>query len=152
MADWAMWITRSVGLDTDVLDVCVEGPVNSFAAGWPQFVQHELHPKVLVGDLERGATAPECIYQVYLFGLCHALRWKGWETTIEPRGGTCGYIDICLVSKTLRSAVLIVLKSSKQKRDIKKDAVAALDQIGGNTDYRNSVGLANVQTSRIWYS
>ena len=91
---------------------------------------------------------PERIYQVYLFGLCHALCWKGWEATIEPRGGS-DYVDICLVSKTLRSAVLIVLKSSKQKQDIKKDVVVALGHVG-NDNYRNLVGLglANVQRLR----
>ncbi|KAK2467448.1 hypothetical protein APHAL10511_000303 [Amanita phalloides] len=153
MADWATCITgdagitRSSDIDANILDVCVGGPVNSFAERWPQFMQDTLDPKLVAK--ERGAKSRktlERIYQAYLFGLFHFLYSKGWESTIESRAGN-GYINIRIVSKTLRSAVLIELKSSKDKQGMEKDSLAALDQILMN-NYRNPVGLPEVHIIR----
>jgi len=146
MADWAAWITCSINV-TDILDVCVNGPVNTFADDWPQFMQQNLDPKIVAKTRGAGSwRTEERIYHIYLYGLLYALRSKGWEVIIEPRAGS-GYIDIRLISKKSRSAVLIELKSSENKQDIDDDSSVALDQIV-QKNYRNRVGLPNVLTLR----
>jgi len=147
MSDWASWITGEVEDATGVLNICVRGPVNTFAAQWPDFMQQNLDPKAVVKA--RGALSsktPERIYQVFLLGLMYCLQSKGWEISIEPRGGS-GYIDIFLVSKGTKSAVLIELKSSNKEEDIEKDSLAALDQMK-KKNYRNPYGLLGIRSLR----
>ena len=129
MSDWASWITGSVKNVTGILNICVRGPVNTFAAQWPDFMQQNFDPKAVAKA--RGALSsktPEHIYQVFLLGLMYYLQSEGWEISIEPRGGS-GYIDIRLVSKETKSAVLIEVKSSDKEEDIERDSLAALDQM-----------------------
>ena len=45
MVDWARWITGGVGSHTDILNICVEGHVSTFAERWPNFMQQHLDPK-----------------------------------------------------------------------------------------------------------
>jgi hypothetical protein len=92
-------------------------------------MQQSLHPKAVAKA--RGAISsktPEAVYQVFVLGLLLGVKLKGWEVTIEPRGGS-GYIDVRLVSKDTQSAVVIELKSSKKQTDVERDSLAALDQI-----------------------
>lgn len=98
----------------NIFDLCAQGPVGDFAAQWPPFMQATLDPKT-VGK-QRGAKSqktPERIYHVYLLGLLHGLRRQGWQVHLQARAGS-GYVDIRLVSQTLRTAVLIELKSSEK--------------------------------------
>ena len=137
LADWATWLTGSVANAYSILGICTRGPVDTLAEQWPQFMQQSLHPKAVAKA--RGAISsktPEINYQLFLYGLMQGggLR-KGWEVTIESRGGS-GYIDIRLVSKETQSAVLIEIKSSEKKVDIERDSLAALDQIV-TKNYRN---------------
>ena len=143
LADWATWITGTVANVNDILGICTRGPVDTFAEKWPHFMQQSLDPKAVAKA--RGAVSsktPEIVYQVFLFGLLRGLGLKGWEVTIEPRGGS-GYIDIRLISKKTRSAVLIELKSSKKQADIERDSLVALDQIE-TKNYRNPYGLPDI--------
>jgi hypothetical protein len=147
LADWATWITGTVENVNDILGICTRGPVDEFAEQWPHFMQQSLHPKSVAKA--RGAISsktPEAVYQVFLFGLILGRGLKGWEVTIEPRGGS-GYIDIRLISKKAQSAVLIELKSSKKLEDIEKDSLAALNQIETN-NYRNPYGLLDIRHLR----
>jgi PD-(D/E)XK nuclease superfamily len=103
-------------------------------------MQHHLDAKTVAKT--RGAVTcktPERIYQVYFLGLMQSLRTAGWTVKIEFRGGV-GYIDIRLVSKKKRSAVLIELKSSEAEARIQGDAIKALKQIA-DKNYRNPEGL-----------
>ena len=143
LADWATWITGTVENVNDILDIRTRGPVDTFAKQWPNFMQQSLHPKA-VGKA-RGAVSsktPEIVYQVFLLGLTLGRALKGWEVTIEPRGGS-GYIDIRLVSKETQSAVLIELKSNKKQEEVERDSLAALDQIESK-NYRNRYGPPDI--------
>src|SRR5271170_218555 len=94
MTDWAGWIIGNEEF-TDILETCVEGPVSDFMTKWPDYMQQQLDPK-LVGKA-RGAVShktPERIYRILFWGLLQSLKTKGWEVTIEQRGGN-GYVDIC---------------------------------------------------------
>lgn len=143
MADWARWITGGVESYTDILDVCVEGHVSTFAERWPLFMQQHLDPKSVAKTRDAVSfKTPERIYQVYFLGLMHCLRPKGWEVSIEPRAGG-GYIDIRLVSRKKGRAVLIELKSSEKPEHIERDARKALDQIV-DKNYRNQEDLPNI--------
>ena len=149
MNDWARWITDSVTVKSDlnILDICVEGHVETFAERWPNFMQQNLDPKT-VAKL-RGTISnktPERIYRVYFLGLMHSLRCKGWDVSIESRGGG-GYIDIRLISKTKSRAILIKLKSSQKQENIRRDAREALQQII-EKNYRNPEGLPNIRFLR----
>ncbi len=155
MDDWAQWITTTIGGDLgnnkNIVDECVKGPVNAFKQRWPDFMQHQLDPKTVATARLGGANSPktpERIYQVFLLGLIHDLRSKGWEVTIEARVGE-GYVDIRLVSKTAKSlsAVLIELKSSEKLEHVQKDAKTALKQIE-EKKYRNIEGLQSVRVLR----
>lgn len=120
MVDWARWITGSDDSYTDILDICVEGHISTFAERWPNFMQQHLNWK-MVGKV-RGVISlktPERIYQVYFLGLMHVLRPKGREVSIEPRAGG-GYLDIHIVSRKRDSAVLIELKSSNKPEHIER--------------------------------
>jgi len=143
MADWARWITGGVESYTDILDVCVEGHVSTFAERWPLFMQQHLDPKSVAKTRDAVSfKTPERIYQVYFLGLMHFLRPKGWEVSIEPQARG-GYIDIRLVSRKKGRAVLIELKSSEKPEHIERDARKALDQIV-DKNYRNQEGLLNI--------
>jgi hypothetical protein len=147
MVDWARWITDGVESPTDILNICVEGHISTFAERWPIFMQQHLDPKA-VGKT-RGAVSlktPERIYQVYFLGLVHFLRPKGWEVSIEPRAGG-GYLDIRLISRKKGRAVLIQLKSSSKPEHIERDANKALEQIV-DKNYRNQEGLPNIRILR----
>ena len=151
MNDWAEWIVNTVGSDLgankDIVDECVKGPVNSFQQRWVNFVQHQLDPKsVAKGQGPKSRRTPERIYQVFLLGLVLGLRLKGWEVNIEERAREC-YIDIQLVSKTMRIAVLIKLKSSEKPELVQKDAKVALTQIE-EKNYRNIEALQGVHILR----
>ena len=74
----------------------------------------------------------------------YALQLRGLEIGIEPRGGS-GYIDIRLVSKKMKSAVLI--ESSNKQEDIERDSVVALDQIE-RKNYRNPYSLPSIRYLR----
>lgn len=149
MADWARWITRVERnpAGTDVIDLCVTGPVSRFEERWPNFMQQHLDPKA-VSKERRAASAktPEIIYHVYLLGLLHVLRPKGWEISGESRAGL-GYLDVRLISRKTRSAVIIEIKSSEKLDHIEGDASVALDQIVAQ-NYRNPEGLSNIQILR----
>ena len=145
--DWARWITGGVGSHTDILNICLEGHVSTFAERWPNFMQQYLDPKTVAKT--RGAVSlktPERIYQVYFLGLMHFLRPKGWEVSIEPRAGG-GYLDIRLISRKKGRAVLIELKSSSEPEHIERDAHKALEQIV-DKNYRNQEGLLNIRILR----
>jgi len=139
MADWARWVVGSVCGSGDVLEKCVGGPVSAFATSWPNFLQNYLDPKTV-------AKTPERIYQVYLLGLLHSLRPKGWEVSIGPRAGS-GYIYARLVSKQQKSAALIEVKSSENKNQIEGDADELLKQIV-HKKYRNPEGLPGIRILR----
>jgi hypothetical protein len=143
MVDWARWVTGGVESCTDILNICVEGHISTFAERWPDFMQQHLDPKTVAKA--RGAVSlktPESTYQVYFLGLMHYLRPKGWEVSIEPRAGG-GYIDIRLISRKKGRAVLIELKSSEKLEHIERDASKALEQIV-DKNYRNQEGLPNI--------
>ncbi len=106
-----------------------------------------LDPKLVAK--EQGAISrktPEKIYHVLFLGLMQSLRAKGWEVTVEARAA-CGYVDLRLVHKRKRTAVLIELKSSIKLQDLERDANKALKQIV-NQNYRNSEGLAGINKLR----
>jgi len=128
MVDWAGWITGSVESYANILDMCVEGHISTFAERWPIFMQQHLDPKTVAKTRAVSFKTPERIYQVYFLGLMHFLRPKGWEVSIESRAGG-GYLDICLISSKKGRAVLIELKSSDKPEHIEKDANKALEQI-----------------------
>jgi hypothetical protein len=151
MDDWAQWIVETVGDDLGasrgIADDCTKGPVNIFQQRWPDFMQHHLSSRTVAKD--RGAKSrktPERIYQVFLFALMLSLRVKGWEVSIEESAGE-GYVDVRLVSKKTKTAVLIELKSSEKVDHIQKDAKAGLEQIE-TKNYRNSEGLQGVHFLR----
>ena len=151
MSDWAQWIVDTVGGDLgankDIVNECVKGPVNGFQQKWPDFMQHQLDPKAVAkGRGAKSHKTPEGIYQVFLLGLVLGLRLKGWEVSTEERAGE-GYIDIRLISKTTKIAVLIELKSSQKPDHVQKDAKAALKQIE-EKNYRNTEGLQGVRILR----
>jgi hypothetical protein len=147
MVDWVRWITGGAESCTDILDVCVEGPVSTFEERWPVFMQQDLDLKIVA---KAGGTVslktPESIYQIYFLGLMHCLRPKGWEVSIKPRAGG-GYINIRLISRKKGHAVLIELKSSKKPEHIERDASKALKQII-DQNYRNQEGLPNIRILR----
>jgi len=147
MVDWARWITGGVGSHADILNICVEGHISTFAERWLIFMQQHLDLKSVA---KTGGTislkTPERIYQVYFLGLMHFLRPKGWEVSIEPRAGG-GYLDIRLISRKKGRAVLIQLKSSDKPEHIKKDASKALKRIV-DMNYRNQEGLPNIRILR----
>jgi hypothetical protein len=106
-------------------------------------MQQRLDPKIVAK--ERGAESrktPEKIYHVFFLGLMQYLRRFGWEVSIEPRAGG-GYVDIRLIHRKKRKAVLIELKSSAKKGDVERDANNALEQII-DKNYRNPEGLPNI--------
>ena len=145
--DWARWITGGVESHTDIINICVEGHISTFAERWLIFMQQHLDLKTVTET--RGAIGfktTERIYQVYFLGLMHYLRPKGWEVSIEPWAGG-GYLDIRLISRKKGCAVLIELKSSNKPEHIKKDASKALKQIVG-MNYRNQEGLLNIRILR----
>lgn len=147
MVDWAGWITGSIESYANILDMCVEGHISTFAERWPIFMQQHLDPKTVAKT--RGAVSfktPERIYQVYFLGLMHFLRPKGWEVSIESRAGG-GYLNIRLISSKKGRAVLIELKSSDKPEHIEKDANKALEQIV-DKNYRNQEGLPNIRILR----
>ena len=151
MDDWAQWITDTVGgnlgAEKDIIDECVKGPVNTFQQRWPEFMQHQHHPKSVAKDGgAKSCKTPERIYQAFFLGLVLRLQSKGWEVNIEERAGE-GYVDICLVSKTMNISVLIELKSSEKRERIQEDAKAALNQIE-EKNYRNLEGLQGVRILR----
>jgi hypothetical protein len=139
-SDWGRWILRDTPCPVDILQTCVDGPVSNFEAKWPDFMQELLHPKLVA----KSRKTPESIYHVFFLGLMHSLGTKGWEVTAEARAGV-GYVDIRLVHKQMRKAVLIELKSSEKKKDMENDAEAALTQII-DRNYRNP--LTNIETLR----
>ena len=149
--DWARWITGDVDPYTNIFDICVNGPVSSFAERWPIFMQQHLDPKTVAK--ERGAVSlktPESIYQVYLLGLMHLLRSKGWEVSMKSRDGSqAGYIDIRLILRKEGRGALIELKSSEKPEHIERDANKALqpEQIADRS-YRNPEGLPNIRILR----
>jgi hypothetical protein len=104
---------------------------------------------------QRGAKSPktpERIYHVYLLGLLHGLRRQGWQVHLEARAGS-GYVDIRLVSQSLRTAVLIELKSSEKHEWLAKDVDDALIQIV-TRNYRNhyrirEYGMANFHLQSV---
>lgn len=151
MSDWASWITGSVQNVWGILNICVRGPVNTFAAQWPDFMQQNLDPKAVAkarGALLSSKTPERGIYQVFLLGLMYCLPWEGWEISIERRGGGSGcYTGIRLVSKETKSAVLIEVKSSEKEEDIEGDSLVALDQMD-RKNYRNRYGLFGIRFLR----
>jgi hypothetical protein len=92
-------------------------------------MQQELDPK-LVGKAQgaKSDKTPEKIYHSMFWGLLQSLKQYGWDVIIEPRAGG-GYVDIRLIHRRKRLAVLIELKSSKKKGDIARDANKVLQQI-----------------------
>ena len=129
MDDWAQWIVDTVGGDLgankDIAKECVKGPVNSFQQKWPDFMQHQLHLKsVTKGRGAKSLKTAERIYQLFLLGLMLGLQLKGWEVNIKEQAGE-GYLNI---SKSLKIAVLIELKSSEKPEHVQKDAKVALKQ------------------------
>jgi hypothetical protein len=91
---------------------------------------------------------PECVvYCVFFLGLMHSLGVKGWEVTAEAQAGD-GYVDLRLVHKQKREAVLIELKSSENTAEMwNGDAETALEQIT-DKNYRNPEGLPNIEKLR----
>jgi PD-(D/E)XK nuclease superfamily len=150
MADWARWIIDSEDSAescNDILSTCVEGPICDFEAKWPNFMQQFLNPKLV--EKTRCAISrktPEKIYHVLFLGLMQSLKKKGWEVIVEARAGG-DYVDLRLLHKPKRKAVLIELKSSEKEGDLERDANRALEQIV-KKNYRNPEGLWNVQTLR----
>ena len=148
MSDWAQWIVDTVGGDLgankDIVNECIKGPVNGFQQRWPDFMQHQLDPKSVTKS--RSAKSHKRIFQVFLLGLVLGLRLKGWEVSIKERAGE-GYVDIRLISKTTKIAVLIELKSSEKPDHVQKDAKAALKQIE-EKNYRNIEGLQGMRILR----
>jgi len=146
MTDWARWVIGDVGSWHHILETCVEGPVRDLATKWPNFMQQQLHPK-LVGKAQGAVSCktPERIYHVLFWGLMQSLRVKGW-VSIEPRVGG-GYIDIHLRHRRKCMAVLIELKFSEKQGEMERDANKALKQIE-EKNYRNSEGLPNIRTLR----
>jgi hypothetical protein len=146
MTDWARWVIGDVSWN-DILEPCVEGPVSDFETRWPDYMQSELDPKLVTKT--RGAVSPktpEKICHVFVLGLIHFLRAKGWEVSAEPRAGG-GYLDIHLIHRRKGMAILIELKSSEKEGDLRRDADKALEQII-KKNYRNPVGLPNVRVLR----
>jgi hypothetical protein len=118
MVDWGKWISTDMGSPTNILDVCVGGPVSVFEQRWPGFMQQHLHPKIVAKvNKDKSLKTPKNVYHAYFHGLLHSLGLKGWEVTILARAGG-GYVDICLISKTKASAVLIELKSSEKRSTV----------------------------------
>jgi hypothetical protein len=146
MTDWARWIIDGEESCNDILSTCVEGPISDFEAKWPNFMEQFLSPK-LVEKTRRAISrkTPEKIYQVLFLGLMQSLRAKGWEVIVEARAG--GYVDLRLLHKPKRKAVLIELKSSEKEGDLERDANRALEQIV-KKNYRNPESLQNIQTLR----
>jgi hypothetical protein len=64
----------------------------------------------------------------------------------EARAGG-GYVDLRLLHKLKRKAVLTELKSSEKEGDLERDANRALEQIVMK-NYRNAEGLRNIWTLR----
>jgi hypothetical protein len=147
MVDWGKWISTDMGSPTNILDVCVGGPVSVFEQRWPGFMQQHLHPKI-VAKVNKGKSlkTSKNVYHAYFHGLLHSLGLKGWEVTILARAGG-GYVDIRLISKTKASAVLIELKSSEYKEHIGRYAGKALQQIV-DQNYRNHEGLRGASKLR----
>jgi len=147
MVDWARWVVGDVESSDDVLKLCVEGPVSDFEERWPDFIQQQLDPKfVSKTPCILNRKTPEKIYHVFLLGLMQSLRRKGWELSPESRAGN-GFVDIRILHRRKREAVLIELKSSEKKRDMDKDVDMALKQIIDN-NYRNQESLPNIFTLR----
>jgi hypothetical protein len=151
LADWGRWVSTAMmapdANSTDIIGECVAGSITAFARHWPDFMQQNLDPKIVAKA--RGATSsktPERIYHAYLHGLLYSLGGRGWEVIIEARSGA-SVVDIRLVSRKTRSAVLIELKSSEKREHIEGDAQKALDQIARN-NYRNKVSLPHIHKLR----
>ena len=149
MTDWAGWVIRDVRSPDDILETCVDGSVSDFEAEWPDFMQHVLHPKLFAKD--RGADSrktSENVYHVVLFALMQSLGAKGWEVSVEAGAGG-DYVDLRLVHKLKRKAVLIELISSEKEGDMERDANRALKQIAVDKNYRNS-GLEGLPADPIF--
>ncbi len=88
-----------------------------------------------------------------LLGLMQSLGAKGWKVSVEHRAGG-SYVDIHLLLRRERKAVLIELKSSEKEGDMKRDAIGRSSR--NKTfrisivleDYRNPEGLLNICTLR----
>lgn len=110
-------------------------------------MQHHLSSRTVAkGRGAKSRKTPERIYQVFLFALMLSLQVKGWEVSIEESAGE-GFVDVRLVSKKTKTAVLIELKSSEKADHIQKDAKAGLEQIE-TKNYQNSEGLQGVRVLR----
>ena len=148
MVDWAKWITGGVEPDTDILNICTEGPVKIFEERWPAFMQQCLGRKPVT---KAGATAnlktSESVYRAYFLGLVHLLRPKGWEVCIEPPRAECYYMNICLISREKGSAALIRLRSSEKMESTVWDARESLNGII-TRNYENHEHLLNIHTLR----
>jgi len=147
MADWARWVVCDITPWDNILKTCVEGPVSDFVAMWPNVMHQVLHPRLVAKHRKAWShKTPENFYLVHFIGLMHSLGAKGWEVSVEAQAGT-SYVDIRLLQKQKREAVLIELKSSEKKNDVRKDADEAFEQIV-DSRYRNPKGLSNIETLR----
>jgi hypothetical protein len=145
MMNWARQITDGVEPDTDILNICVEGPVNTFEDRWPIFMEPWLGEPIKE-VLATGTAISESIYRIHFLGLIHFLRPKGWEVFIEPRAGG-SYIDIRLISRKKGSAALIKLRSSEKPEHRVEDALEALERIM-DENRRNQESLLNIRILR----
>lgn len=74
-----------------------------------------------------------------------SLRARGWEVIVEARASG-GYVDLRLLHKLKRKAVLIELRSSEEEGDLERDAKGARQIVKKN--HRNPEGLRNIWTLR----
>jgi PD-(D/E)XK nuclease superfamily len=147
MMDWAGWVIGDAISCNNILSTCVEGPISDFEAKWPNFMQQLLDPELVTKT--RGIIScktPEKIYHVLFLGLMQSLRVGGWEVTVEARARG-DYVDLRLLHKPKRKAVLINVKTSNKQKDMKRDANRALKQIV-DKNYRNPEGLQNIRFLR----
>lgn len=112
-----------------ILKTCVEGPIGDLEAMWPNFMQQALDPKLVAKRRTVGSRKPlENINHVFVFGLRYSLEVGGWKVTVDARTGG-GYVDLRLLDKRKRQAVVIELKSSDKEGDMEGDANKALERI-----------------------
>ena len=97
-------------------------------------MQQLCHPKLVAKD--RGKTL-ERFYHVVFLGLMQSLGAKGWKVSVEHRAGG-SYVDIHLLLRRERKAVLIELKSSEKEGDMKRDAIGRSSR---NKTFRISIVL-----------
>lgn len=124
LADWAGWVVGySKSSAERILEAGLKGPVSTFIADWPEFMQREFDPKSVANqhgharDHANDHENSDSAYRVWFYGLLQLRRARGWKVDIKARRGT-SFVDIKLRHEIDGMAVLIELDPTNNPLDL----------------------------------